>query len=1248
MHAGTALIRYKDRCYPETPGQWTFFWLPDMAVLSGAVCMSWFKNLSVQLKVLGIAGAAMLGFVGYLIWNFHMAELARGQLQRLQSSDFVALKQINADSVNVANLQEILEVARESKDANLFNSAQLQADNLKRDITTLASSTPPELQEDVAQLLPLYNKYESAALQFTQETINARNTADQIEEQRNAVVQLRGEFDSQLELIRSKVYSGFASKFREVQANSESGWQLALGIGLSIGILLLTYVVISRTILRPLDYAVDAANKIANGDWAISIAYPGRDELGRMLNAIQRMRDRLKSRFDQDRRAERIKTVVADLSTHMRGELTVEQLAEQVLNYLVPALNAQVGLFYLFRDDALHLVGSYAFTRRKNLSNKFALGESLVGQAALERKQIMLAGVPDDYIAISSGLGESVPRNILVTPILHEGNLRAVLEIGSLHSLDDTEMEIINLAIDHISVALNSVQSRAQLGEMLRQTQQQAELLRQQQETMQSINEDLEGQAIALSASEMKLQQQQEELRRANDELEQQARQLRASEESLQAQQEELRVINEELEAQAKLLADQRNELLEKNERLKESQEVLQEKTRQLEVSSKYKSEFLSTMSHELRTPLNSILILSNSLKDNKAGNLNEKQIEHARVINSAGSDLLALINDILDISKVEEGKMELVIESLALPDLADHLRRNFEHVAQHRGLQFGVELAPGLPPAIFTDRQRLEQVLRNFFSNAFKFTHQGSVRLVIKPAPADVRFNRIQPAQGPVIALSVVDTGIGVPKDKQQIIFEAFQQADGTTSRKYGGTGLGLTISREFSHLLGGEVHLFSDGEGTGSTFTLYLPVGSGAATPASAGNDPAPTHMAVQPVAPRLDVGTKTLLVIEDDDDFSNVLADLASEFHFRSLQAHDGERGLDMARQLRPDAIILDIGLPGMDGWQVLEHLKNDPATRDIPVHCFSGRDERARALSMGALTYYRKPATADQIKDAFSRIEERLARNVRRLLVVEDNSVQHSAIHEMFEAAQVDVTVCTTGQEALQLLRREPYDCMIVDLTLPDIDGYSLLENLHDDTSYPPPPVIVYTARDLTREQEAKLRKYADRIILKTDQSAERLLSEASLFLHWVDSNNASSKSRVSEVSGHRDDVFAGKKVLLVDDDMRNIYALSASLEEWGCEIELANNGVECLGILDANPDIDIVLMDIMMPEMDGYEAMQKIRAQDRFKKLPMLALTAKAMRDDRAKCIEAGANDYISKPVDIDKLQSLMRVWLQRP
>lgn len=1216
--------------------------------------MSWFNDLSIRVKVLSISLLSLFGFLLYLGINYYATRDVASHLQTLQTSDVPALELINTHTVQLGAVRDSYARAMTDKDPAMLLNAEKASSALQSQLS--AARLGAELGDDQRRLLDSFREYNRYADTLARDVIAGRLSADESSRRLQVLGQMQRDFDSQLESVKSRVYESFAGKIGDVRQRNDDVWMLGLILGtvLAIVVLALTWIITNRMIIQPLTHAVEASNKIAEGDWSISIVTAARDELGNMLHSIQKMRDRLKSRFDEDRRAERIKTSVAELSNRMRGELSLDELAENILNYLVPALRGQVGLFYLPEGQELVLKGTYAFTWRKNLSNRIAIGDGLVGQAAMEKKQIVLTRVPEDYIVVSSGLGETSPRHIVVTPILHEGELCGMLEVGSLDALGPEELEILQLSVEHIAIAVNSALSRMKLSEMLEQTKKQADLLKRQQDDMQAINDDLEEQAQALLTSEMKLQEQQDELRKANEGLEEQAQALRASEESLQAQQEELRVINEELEAQAKLLADQRNELLEKNEALHASQLVLEEKTRALEMSSKYKSEFLSTMSHELRTPLNSILILSNSLADNKHGNLSEKQVEHAKVIHSAGSDLLALINDILDIAKVEEGKMQLVIESLDVTDLAEHLRRNFEHVAQHRGLEFHVDVAPNTPSTLFTDRQRLEQVLRNFFSNAFKFTHQGSVSLKIGPAPEDVRFKRIQASQGPVIALAVIDTGIGVPKDKQDLIFEAFQQADGTTSRKYGGTGLGLTISREFSQLLGGEVHISSEGEGKGATFTLYLPVGSPVVESSEAA-DNLPSEMvkmaassfaALAEVPARANGEKKTLLIIEDDENFADVLGELASEYGFRSLTAHDGERGIEMARQTRPDAIILDIGLPGIDGWAVLEELKNDSVTRDIPVHCFSGHDESAKALKMGAIAYYKKPATLDQIKDAFGKIESQSVNGIRRLLVVEDNTVQHSAIHALFEDSQVDVTVCTTGQEALDSLLRESFDCVILDLSLPDMDGFTLLETIHENDIYPNVPVIIYTARDLTREQEARLRKYADRIILKTDQSADRLLSEASLFLHWVESKEPG-KSRPADASTHRDDIFTGCKVLLVDDDMRNIYALSASLEEWGCEVQMANNGLESLAALDANPEIDIVLMDIMMPEMDGYEAMQKIREQERFKKLPILALTAKAMRDDRAKCIEAGANDYITKPVDTEKLQSLMRVWLRR-
>jgi CheY-like chemotaxis protein/GAF domain-containing protein len=919
-------------------------------------------------------------------------------------------------------------------------------------------------------------------------------------------------------------------------------------------------------------------------------------------------------------------------------------------------MHAQVGAFYMFDDQSgtLRLNSSHAMERRKHLAGDFSLGEGLVGQCALEQKQILLSREPEDYLSVTSATGSATPRNVIVTPIVHEDELKGVIEVAAFREFDEDDLNFLQQAVRALAISVHTAQSRVRLAQMLEQTRLQAQELEQQKKELGQVNADLEQQAMDLSASESRLQQQQEELKAINEELEAQTQALRASEESLQAQQEELRVTNEELEAQARLMSEQKAEVTKKNRELELLRQELEEKVRELEMSSRYKSEFLSTMSHELRTPLNSILILSNALSENKRGNLDEKQVEHASVIYSAGTDLLSLINDILDISKIEEGKMELVIDDISPQELSEHFRRNFSHVAENRGLSFHVQVEDNMPGHFFTDRQRLEQVLKNMLSNALKFTEQGSVTLKLDVPAEDERLPSRHLVKGETMRFSVIDTGIGIAPDKQQLIFEAFQQADGTTSRKYGGTGLGLTISRELARLLGGEIAIHSDGEGQGSTFMLYLPIGSAdtVEVDAEAEQPPSPLGaMLAEIVQPLPEDGflvrEKSVLIIEDDTDFANVLVDLAADYGLEGHVCADGESGLEYARHYRPSAIILDIGLPGMDGWEVMERLKADPRSKDIPVHFLSGKDERKKALDLGAIDFLTKPVNKDQILGAFAKIETAIAKNVRRLLVVEDSEIQHEGIRELFDQKGVEITAATNGTDALHALRNQVFDCMILDLTLPDMSGFELLETIHNSADYDSVPVIIYTGKDLTREEEAQLRKYADRIILKTERSSERLLNEASLFLHWLESTLPGHSRNAAQAVEHRDDVFEDKRLLLVDDDMRNIYALSAQLEELGFDITIANNGREALEALDEAPDMDIVLMDIMMPEMDGYQAMGEIRKQDRFGRLPILALTAKAMKDDRAKCIEAGANDYCSKPIDMAKLTSLMRVWLHK-
>ncbi len=1211
--------------------------------------MKWFHNLSLWFKVMSIAVLGLFGFSLYLGFTYLASQDMGRQVAVGRHADLVFIQRLQRARDDLYVLE-----ARQEQTLQSPSEASLLATNaLSAQLERTLAQLPPvdrDLSPQTQVFLMDFRTYASFAQAQREAAVYGRLPG--VHAITPTMVRALGlHLDQEVQQLRHQAIRLLDTRLAAIELQSRVVWVIGLSLGglLAVLLLLLATLTIRNWIVRPLQLAAEAANRMAQGDFAVNLQKRSHDELGRLMAALIKMRDALARRFEEDRRAERVKGAVADLTTHMRGDLGEQEIAQAVLNHLVPALRAQVGLLYSHEDGVLALKASYALVRRKNLANTFRLGESLVGQAALERQQILVEKLPDDYLSIASGMGETTPRQVIVTPIVHEGQLQGVLEIGALQAFDADDLEILRLSVESIAIALATAISRQAVRDALAAQQGQARLMEEQQEQLREVNEDLEAQAIQLSASESKLQQQQEELRHANGELEAQAQALRASEESLQAQQEELRVINEELEAQARLLAEQRNELLSKNEQLERTQELMEEKNRLLEQSSRYKSEFLSTMSHELRTPLNSILILSNSLAENRQGNLQAKQVEHAQVIHSAGSDLLSLINDILDIAKVEEGKMHLVIDALKLSDFAEDIQRGFAHVAQHKGLRFQVELAPGLPECIYTDRQRLEQILRNFFSNAFKFTHQGGVTLRIHPVADASPLHRLQQPVESLVAFSCIDTGIGVPAAKQELIFEAFQQADGTTSRKYGGTGLGLTISRELSYLLGGEVRLFSAGEGQGCTFTLYLPQGHAAAVTETAASRPLPESLpalaTTTMVSNKAPNEPRTLLVVDDDVDFAQVLVDLARDYHFRTLIAHDGETALVMAREFQPDALILDLGLPGIDGLEVMRELKADPATANIPVHILSGHNERDKALGLGAQDYLMKPVDLNAMQAMFSRLLQQSSRPMRKLLVVEDSNLQNEAIIALFAEHQVEVTICASGEAALATLAQESFDCMILDLSLPDTDGFSLLEKLHEQEDLRDLPIIVYTGRDLSREEEARLRRHADRIILKTERSAERLLSEVSLFLHWIDSQGRN-RLHSGTVSAHRDALFTDRRILVVDDDMRNIYALSAGLEEWGCQIRVANNGKEALQAL-AEADYDLVLMDIMMPEMDGYEAMRRLRADDRWRKLPVIALTAKAMKEDRNKCLEAGANDYIAKPINMDKLQSLMRVWLQQ-
>ena len=987
------------------------------------------------------------------------------------------------------------------------------------------------------------------------------------------------------------------------------------------------------------DKIVSQARAISAGDYDSEIELRSEDdELGK---AIAKMTASLRQSRCETQRQDWFKTGQAGLNDCMRGDKSLSDLSRDIVTYLSKYLKAHIGAVYLkTEDEKLQLISSYAFTIRKQVSNQISLGEGLVGQAALENEPILLTEPPDDYIRIASSLGHAAPRQIVVFPFGFEQRLMGVLELGFLEKTDQDMLTFLKQVAEPVGIAVHSAQDRKKMADLLVKTSQQAE----------------------------ELQHREQALQRANTELEDQTRALRESEAQMQAQQEELRQTNEELEEQTQRLEEQKEAMERKNEDLRLAHEDIEEKAQALELSSRYKSEFLANMSHELRTPLNSILLLSKLMADNTDGQLTADHVESAKAIHTSGSDLLSLINEVLDLSKVEAGKMEIHLEDVDLNGLCQGIKKTFAPVAANKGVDFETCLDTDMPASIRTDRKRMEQVLKNFLSNAFKFTETGKVTLHIKRPRQDANLESYGFVPEKTVSLAVIDTGLGIAPEKQQRIFEAFQQADGSTSRKFGGTGLGLSISREMARLLGGTITMAST-PGKGSRFVLHLPealapephaahrgffhmppvAGSGPANPP---HRPEPSAdaaaMAPEPVADdrkSVSPGDRTLLVIEDDPGFQKVLRDLARERGLKCLIAERGETGLQFAEYYQPNAIILDVGLPGISGWTVMTRLKENAVTRHIPVHFISASDRELDAMRMGAIDFVSKPVNPEKLEAVFQTLDRFIAKTVKDLLVVEDDETQQMAIAKLIGNDDVNITFAASAAEALAKVQSGRFDCMVLDLGLPDMSGVDLLGKIKRRDELCRLPIIIYTGRELTREEMAIVDEYAASTIIKGVNSHQKLLDETTLFLHRVVSDLDHGKRRTLEMLHDKEAILNGKKVLLVDDDMRNVFSLKKILQDKGMDVMVGKNGMEGLECLKNNSDLDLVLMDIMMPEMDGYEAMRTIRQEKRFKDLPIIALTAKAMKGDRGKCIEAGASDYLPKPVDVDRLFSMLRVWL---
>ncbi|MCK9424525.1 MAG: HAMP domain-containing protein [Ignavibacteriaceae bacterium] len=981
----------------------------------------------------------------------------------------------------------------------------------------------------------------------------------------------------------------------------------------------------------------EIATSVTKGDLSRTILVAAKGEVEELRLNLNEMIRNLSETTGRNTEQDWLKTNLAKFTRMLQGQRDMNAVAQQLLSELSPLVGANHGVFYSMGIDAteetevaakdrrLKLLSSYAYKERKNVSSSFKMGEGLVGQAAFEKQRILVTNVPHDYVQITSGLGEATPLNIIDLPVLFEGQVKAVIELASFNLFSPIHQMFLDQLMDSLGIVLNTIEANTRTEGLLQKSQ-----------------------ALA---------------------------------EELQSQQEELQQTNEELEEKAKMLSEQKIEVENKNREVEQARGALEEKAEQLALTSKYKSEFLSNMSHELRTPLNSLLILSKQLADNPEKHLADKEVDYANTIHSSGNDLLNLINDILDLSKIESGTVSVDLGDVSLLEIKSQINRTFSHMADAKGLGFDVDISPNSPHSIQTDEKRLQQVMKNLLSNAFKFTEKGSVNVKIAPALSGWSYDHASLNRSrQVISFSVTDTGIGIPVEKQKIIFEAFQQADGSTSRKYGGTGLGLSISREIAALLGGELKVTSK-QGEGSTFTLYLPLNylpskkkqsddpvvpstsrkfsseedrTDDETPFEKAEVKSPLNRKEKPTAKiafnddrnLIEPGDKIILIAEDDLKFAEILFGVAHDNNFKAIVSPNGNDVLDLVHKYKPDAITLDLNFPDLDGWTILDRLKLDPDTRHIPVQIISVEEEKMRGLHRGAVGYFTKPVNKESLEKAFAHIADYIQRP-KKLLVVDDDAADREDIVKLIGNGDVKITLAENGEQALELLRKEKFDCMVLDLILPIVSGMEVLEEMQKDKELSELPVIVFTGKDLTKKEEAFLKKISSSVLLKDVRDPERLVDETALFLHRVISKLPEEKRKMIERFYEEDTSLRGKKILIVDDDMRNIFALTSLLEQHGVVVLTAENGKDAIQLIKNTADVDAVLMDIMMPVMDGYETTKIIRKNDKFKKLPIIALTAKAMKGDREKCIEAGASDYITKPVNTDQLLSLLRVWMYK-
>jgi len=957
----------------------------------------------------------------------------------------------------------------------------------------------------------------------------------------------------------------------------------------------------------------EIAYQISNGNYGVKLDSQSQDDIGELSESLNTMSYSLKKSFDTLEENEWLQTGVANLNVKMVGEKDVFHLAEDIIEFLANYTKSQVGAIYLFKDDGyLHLKGQYAL-KKQNLTQSLELGQGLIGQAVKSGKPILLDDVPQNDLTITHATGNIKPAQVIVLPIIRNEISIGGLELGTIGKYSDLQLHFLNLVLSDVGTALLGAQNRLKLQQLLEETQAQSE----------------------------ELQVQHNELEGLNAELEAQAQKLQASEEELRVQQEELLQSNQELEERSSLLE-------EKNELIEERNIEIQQKAEALELSTRYKSEFLANMSHELRTPLNSILLLSRLMAENEA--MDPEHQEYAEVIQSSGQGLLSLIDEILDLSKIEAGKMELDRTNIQVDEIISGMRSLFNPLAKDKNLNFVIEKSAEVPEFFHTDKMRLEQIIKNLLSNAIKFTTVGTVTL-------NINTNEKLGA----LVFKVTDTGVGIAPEKQGMVFEAFQQADGSTRRKFGGTGLGLSISRELAKLLGGYIDLKS-AEGQGSVFTLTLPIDKNKGFEGVVPQEEKPvmaletsvkkvSHLTVNNIPQEIEddrdniqPDDKVILIVEDDTPFAKTLLDFTRKRNYKGLVAVRGDVGIEMAKTFKPLAILLDIQLPIKDGWQVMEELKSDPSTRPIPVHIMSSLQVKKESLLKGAVDFINKPFAFEHMQEIFSKLEHALSRHPKKVLIVEENEQHAKALSYFLSNFNIQTEIVNQVNEGVSALHKPEVNCVILDMGIPDKHAYETLDVVKKTPGLENLPIIIFTGKNLSKGEENRIKQYADSIVVKTAHSYQRILDEAGLFLHLVE-EKSKEKNKTPKKFSELQDVLVGKTVLVADDDVRNIFSLTKMLEQHQMKVVAAIDGKEALKLLNENPEIDVVLMDMMMPELDGYETTTAIRQDIKYRNLPILAVTAKAMMGDREKCIAAGASDYISKPVDMDQLISLLRVWL---